>query len=78
MRRRISILIFQENLSGIKVTQIFGREEEKMAEFREKKPDAGKGKPESDFRVQCISSVGVYAFTSVPSYVCFIWAAWDI
>ena len=25
-----------ENLSGIKVTQIFGREEEKMAEFREK------------------------------------------
>lgn len=26
-----------------------------------RKPDAGKGKPESDFRVQCISSVGVYA-----------------
>ena len=38
-----------ENLSGIKVTQIFGREDEKMAEFREKSRRLAKASQEQIF-----------------------------
>ncbi len=64
-----------ENLSGIKVTQIFGREEEKMAEFREKSQTPAKANLS---RFLCSASFVRWCTccTSVPSCVCFIWAAW--
>ncbi len=38
-----------ENLSGIKVTQIFGREDEKMAEFRKKSQNLARANQEQIF-----------------------------
>ena len=49
-----------ENLSGIKVTQIFGREDEKMEEFRQKSQTLAKHAG-ADLRLRRLPSAGVYA-----------------
>lgn len=49
-----------ENLSGIKVTQIFGREDEKMEEFRQKSQTLAKAAG-ADLRLRRLPSAGVYA-----------------
>ncbi len=66
-----------ENLSGIKVTQIFGREDEKMAEFRQKSQTLAKA-----HRSRSSSSASSVRWCicciSARSCACFIWAAWAI
>ena len=66
-----------ENLSGIKVTQIFGREDEKMAEFREKSQRLARANREQIF------VFGVFRPLVYMLYICsilcfFISAAWGI
>ena len=55
-----------ENLSGIKVTQIFGREDEKMAEFREKSRRLAKASQEQIF------VFGVFRPLVYMLYICCI------
>ena len=55
-----------ENLSGIKVTQIFGREDEKMAEFREKSSRLAKASQEQIF------VFGVFRPLVYMLYICCI------
>ena len=55
-----------ENLSGIKVTQIFGREDEKMAEFREKSQTLSKVTQEQIF------VFGVFRPLVYMLYICSI------
>ena len=55
-----------ENLSGIKVTQIFGREDEKMAEFREKSQRLAKANQEQIF------VFGVFRPLVYMLYICSI------
>ena len=50
-----------ENLSGIKVTQIFGREDEKMEEFSQKSQTPRQGHAGADLRLRRLPSAGVYA-----------------
>lgn len=55
-----------ENLSGIKVTQIFGREDEKMAEFREKSQRLARANQEQIF------VFGVFRPLVYMLYICSI------
>ena len=55
-----------ENLSGIKVTQIFGREDEKMAEFREKSQRLAKANQEQIF------VFGVFRRWCICYFICSI------
>ena len=55
-----------ENLSGIKVTQIFGREDEKMAEFREKSQRLARANREEIF------VFGVFRPLVYMLYICSI------
>ena len=55
-----------ENLSGIKVTQIFGREDEKMAEFREKSQTLSRVTQEQNF------VFGVFRPLVYMLYICSI------
>ena len=50
-----------ENLSGIKVTRIFGREDEKMEEFRQKSQTLAKATQEQIFVFGVFRPAGVYA-----------------
>ena len=66
-----------ENLSGIKVTQIFGREDEKMEEFRQKSQTSPR--PRRSRSSSSVSSARwCICCTSAPSSACSIWAAWAI
>ena len=55
-----------ENLSGIKVTQIFGREDEKMAEFRQKSQTLAKA------NIEQIFVFGVFRPLVYMLYICSI------
>ena len=66
-----------ENLSGIKITQIFNREEAKMQDFREKSNALGRAKQEQ-ILVFGISGRWCICFTSAPFSASCIWVAKDI
>ena len=67
-----------ENLSGIKVTQIFGREDEKMAEFREKSQRLARANRGGDLCVRRVFVLWSTCCISARSCVFFISAAWGI
>ena len=66
-----------ENLSGIKVTQIFGREDEKMAEFREKSQRLARANREE---ILCSACFVLWSTCCISARSCvfFISAAWGI
>lgn len=65
-----------ENLSGIKVTQIFGREDEKMGGIPPEKPDSCQCRTSSRFLFSASSGRWCTCCTFLPSCACFTWAAW--
>ena len=67
-----------ENLSGIKVTQIFGREDEKMAEFPREKPAPRPARTGS--RSLCSACFVLWSTCCISARSCvfFISAAWGI
>lgn len=64
-----------ENLSGIKVTQIFGREDEKMAEFYQKARPFPRSR-RNRFLCSAYSARWSTCCTSALFCACFTWAAW--
>ena len=64
-----------ENLSGIKVTQIFGREDEKMEDFRQKSR-SWPGPIRSRSSCSACSVRWCICSMSARSCACSIWAAW--
>ncbi len=67
-----------ENLSGIKVTQIFGRKDEKMEDFRKKRARPSPRHRRSRSLSSAFSARWCICSISARSFACSIWAAWAI